>query len=107
VVDNFDELPFCVSQKGEKGDMHEEAEKRDMVDDINLEGEHKDEKTVETQEHEKPEKRDGTSSSSITYHTRQSSTKTEAVLRYVDLPFVNQLMQWLTSKFTSSLRRGM
>ena len=67
--------------------MHEEAEKRDVVDDINLEGEHNDEKTVETQEHEKPEKRDSTSSSSSTYHTRQSSTKTEAVLRYVDFPF--------------------
>jgi hypothetical protein len=76
VLDNFDELPFCVSQTGERGDMHEEAEKRDVVDNTNLEGEHNDEKTVETQEHKKSEKRDGTSSSSITYHTRQSSTKT-------------------------------
>jgi hypothetical protein len=53
-------------------------------------------KAVETQEHEKPEKRDGSSSSSITYHTIQSSTKTEAVLRYVDLPFGNQFMQLVT-----------
>jgi hypothetical protein len=71
--------------------MHEKPEKRDVVDDINPEGEHNDEKTVETQEHEKPEKRDGASSSSITYYTRQSSTKSEAVDRYVDLPFVNQI----------------
>jgi hypothetical protein len=76
--------------------MHKEAENRDVVDDINLKREHNDEKTVETQEHEKSEKRDGTSSSSITYHTRQSSTKTEAVPRYVDLPFVNQFMQLVT-----------
>jgi hypothetical protein len=51
---------------------------------------------METQEHEKPEKRDVISSSSITYHTRQSSTKTEAVLRYVDLPCVNQFIQLVT-----------
>jgi hypothetical protein len=69
VVDNVDELPFCVPQKGQKGEMHEEAEKRDVVDDITLEGEHNDEKMVETQEHEKPEKRDSISSSSSTYHT--------------------------------------
>jgi hypothetical protein len=85
-----------MPKKGEKGDMHEEAEKRDVVDDINLEGKHNDEKTVETQEHEKPEKRDSTISSSSTYHTRQSSTKTEAVQRYVNLPSVNQCMQLLT-----------
>jgi hypothetical protein len=96
VVDNFSELPFCVSQKSERGDMHEEAEKREVVDDINSEGEHNNEKTVETQEHEKPEKRDGASGPSITYHTRQSSTKTEAVLRYVDFPSVNQFMQLVT-----------
>jgi hypothetical protein len=64
VLNNFDELPFCVPQKSEKGDMHEEAKKRDGVDDTKLEGEHKDKKTVEMQEHEKPEReRDGTSSS--------------------------------------------
>jgi hypothetical protein len=51
--------------------MHEEAEKRDVVDDINLKGEHNDKKAVETQEHEKPEK----SSSSITYHTRRPLLK--------------------------------
>jgi hypothetical protein len=67
-----------------------------LLDDNNPKGEHNDERTVETQEHEKPEKRDGTSSSSITYHTRQSSTKTEAVLRYVDFPFVNQFRKLVT-----------
>ena len=53
-------------------DMHEKPEKRDVVDDINPEGGHNDEKTVGMQVHERPEKRDGASSSSITYHTRQS-----------------------------------
>ena len=36
------------------------------------------------------------SSSSITYHTRQSSTITEAVLRYVESPILNQLVQYVT-----------
>jgi hypothetical protein len=40
-------------------DMNEKPEKRDVVDDINPEGMHNDEKTVEMQVHEKPEKRDG------------------------------------------------
>jgi hypothetical protein len=93
--------------------MHEEAEKRDVVDDINPEGQHNDEKTVEMQMHERPEKRDGASSSSITYYIRQSSTKTEAVARYVEIPVINQLVQsgttttrWWRSKWTSSLSRG-
>ena len=69
----------------------------DMIDsDVIVVGIGSDEKTMETQEHEKPEKRDGTSSSSFTYHTRQSSTKTEAVLRYVDFPMSNQLVQFVT-----------
>jgi hypothetical protein len=94
VADNRDELPFCVSQKGERGDMHEKPEKRDVVDDINPG--HDDEKIMEEQVHEKPEERDGASNSSLTYHTRQSSTKTEAVLRYVEFPIFNQLVQFVT-----------
>jgi hypothetical protein len=53
---NFNELPFCVSQKGERGDMHEKPEKRDVVDDINPAGGHDNEKTADM--HEKPDKRD-------------------------------------------------
>jgi hypothetical protein len=36
------------------------------------------------------------SSSSITYSNRQSSTKTEAVARYVDLPVLNHFVQFVT-----------
>jgi hypothetical protein len=64
--------------------VQEKPETRDVVNNINPEGKHNDEKTMEEQVHEKPEERDGASSSSFTYHTRQYSTKTEAVLRYVD-----------------------
>jgi hypothetical protein len=46
---------------------------------------------------DKPEKRDGASSSSITYFTRQSSTKTKAVHRYVDFPTLNHFRQLVTS----------
>jgi hypothetical protein len=46
--------------------------------------------------HEKPEEKDDASSSSFTYHTRQPSTKTEAVLQYVDFPMLNQLVQFVT-----------
>jgi hypothetical protein len=56
VLDNFDELPFCVSQKSERGDMHEKPEKRDVVDDINPEGGHDNKKTADM--HENPEKSD-------------------------------------------------
>jgi hypothetical protein len=38
MFNNFDELPFCVSQKGERGDMHKKPEKRNVVDDTNPEG---------------------------------------------------------------------
>jgi hypothetical protein len=37
-LNNFDELPFCVSQKGERGDMHKKPKKRDVVDNINPKG---------------------------------------------------------------------
>ena len=47
--------------------------------------------------HEKPEERDGASSSSITYYIRQSSTKTEAVARYVVFPVLNHFVQSVTS----------
>jgi hypothetical protein len=62
VSGNSNEVPFCVSQKGEKGDMHEKPEKRDVVNDINPEGGHDDEKTADMSNvredvHEKPEKR--------------------------------------------------
>ena len=72
--------------------MHENPEKRDNIDpnfdlDINPEGRLNDKKTVEKEAHKKLEKRDGASSSYFTHYTRQSSTKTEAVLRYVDFPF--------------------
>jgi hypothetical protein len=77
-------------------DIHEKPEKRDVVDDINPEGKHNDEKNVEKQVHEKPEERDGASSSSITYYNRQSSTKTEAVARYVEIPVLNHLVQLVT-----------
>jgi hypothetical protein len=46
--------------------VYEKPEKRDVVDDINPEGNYDDEKTHEKQVHEKPEERDGASSSSIT-----------------------------------------
>jgi hypothetical protein len=85
-----------VSQKGKRGDMHEKPEKRDVVDDINPEGKHDDKKTVENHVQEKPEKRDGARSSSITYYIRQSSTKTEAVARYVEFPVLNQFVQLVT-----------
>ena len=42
--------------------MHEKPEKRDVVDNINSEGGHNDEKTVGMQVHKRPEKRDGASS---------------------------------------------
>ena len=108
-------------------DMQEKPEKRDVVDNINLEGGYDNEKTtdvhekgddidsnvdfhfdldseddedaietVEMQTHERPEKRDGASSPSFTYHIRQSSTKKEAVLRYVEFPILNQLVQFVT-----------
>jgi hypothetical protein len=76
--------------------MQEKPETRDVVNNTNPEGKHNNEKTMEEQVHEKPEERDGASSSSFTYHTRQSSTKTEAVLRYVDSPILNQLVQFVT-----------
>jgi hypothetical protein len=47
VLDNLDELPFCVSQKGERGDMYEKPEKRDVVDNVNPKGRHDNEKTAE------------------------------------------------------------
>jgi hypothetical protein len=56
ILNNFDELPFCVSQKGKRRDMPEKPEKRDVVDDINPEGGYDNEKTADVQE--KPEKRD-------------------------------------------------
>jgi hypothetical protein len=73
-------------------DVQEKPEKRGVVDNIKPKGKHNDEKTVEEQVHEKPEERDGTSSSSFTYYIRQSSTKTEAVARYVEIPVLNQLV---------------
>jgi hypothetical protein len=119
-----------VCLRRERGDMHEKPEKRDVVDNINPEGGHDNEKTadvhekpekrddinsnfdfnfdlgheydddtietLEMQTHERPEKRDGASSPSFTYHIRQSSTKTEAVLRYVEFPILNQLGQFVT-----------
>jgi hypothetical protein len=76
--------------------VQEEPETRDVVNNTNPEGKHNDEKTMEEQVHEKTEERDGASSSSFTYHARQSSTKTEAVLRYVDFPISNQVVQFVT-----------
>jgi hypothetical protein len=58
---------------------------------------HDDEKTVEKQVHEKPEKMDGASSSSSTSYIRQSSTKTEAVARFVEFPVLNHFVQSVTS----------
>jgi hypothetical protein len=77
-------------------DVHEKPEKRAAVDDSNPEGKHDDKKTVEKQVYEKYEKRDGASSSSLTYYNRQSSTKTEAVARYVEFPFLKHFMQLVT-----------
>jgi hypothetical protein len=37
-INNFDELPFCMSQKGERWDTHKKPEKRDVVDNINPKG---------------------------------------------------------------------
>jgi hypothetical protein len=96
VSDNYSELPFWVSQKGERGDMHEKPEKSDVLDDINSEGGHDDKKTVEMQVYKRPEKREGTSSSIITYYIRRSSTKTEASVRYVELPVINQFVHLVT-----------
>jgi hypothetical protein len=76
--------------------VQEKPETRDVVNNANPEGKHNDEKTMEEQMHKKPEEKDGASSSSFTFHTRQSSTKTEAVLRYVDFPMSNQLVQFVT-----------
>jgi hypothetical protein len=76
--------------------MHEKPMKRDMVDDINPEGGHDGETTVEIQMHERPENRDGASSSCITYYVRQSSTKSEAVDRYVEIPVLNHLVKIVT-----------
>jgi hypothetical protein len=45
---------------------------------------------------QRPEKRDGASSSSFAYYIRQSSTKTEAVGRYVELPVINQFVHLVT-----------
>jgi hypothetical protein len=47
MFNNFDELPFCVSQKDERGNMHKKPEKKDMVDDINPEGGYDNKKTVD------------------------------------------------------------
>jgi hypothetical protein len=58
-----------------------------VVDDINSEGKHDD---------EKPEKKDSVSSSSSTYFNRQSSTKIEAVARYVELPVLNHFELFVT-----------
>jgi hypothetical protein len=52
--------------------VQEKPEMRDMVNNTNPEGKHNDEKTMEEQIHEKPEEKDGASSSSFTYHTRQT-----------------------------------
>jgi hypothetical protein len=49
VLDNFSELPICVSQNGEMGDMHEKPEKMDVMTDINPEGKYDDEELVEKQ----------------------------------------------------------
>jgi hypothetical protein len=67
-----------------------------VVNNTNPEGKHNNEKTMEEQMHKMPEEKDGASSSSFTYHTRQSCTKTEAVLRYVDFPMLDHLVQFVT-----------
>jgi hypothetical protein len=75
-----------------------------VVDDINPEGKYGDEKKVKKQLYEKPEKRDVVVDintegeyDSITYFNRQSSTKTEAVARYVDFPVLNHFVKSVTS----------
>ena len=70
-----------------KACKHEKSEKRDVVDDINAKANHED---------EKPKKKEGVNSSSSTYLDRQSSTKTDAVLRYVDLPILKCFVQFVT-----------
>ena len=57
------------------------------MDDINAKDKHDD---------EKPEKKEGVNSSSSTYLDRQSSSKTEAVLRYVNLPILKHFVQFVT-----------
>jgi hypothetical protein len=75
--EDINEDKVMKQDKATKACKHEKSEKRNVVDDINAEDKHYG---------EKPEKEDGVNSSSSTYLDRQSSTKTEAVLRYVDLP---------------------
>jgi hypothetical protein len=51
--------------------VQEKPKTRDIVNNANPEGKHNNEKTMEEQMHEKSEEKDGASSSSFTYHTRQ------------------------------------
>jgi hypothetical protein len=75
--DVIDEKTVEKQVVGGNKDTEEESEKRDMMGNINPES--------------------CSSSSSITYFTRQSSTKTEAVHRYVDFPILNHFSQPVTS----------
>jgi hypothetical protein len=56
VSGNSNEVPVCVSQQGEKGDIHEKPEERDVMTNINPEGRYDEGKMVE--KHKQPEKRD-------------------------------------------------
>jgi hypothetical protein len=89
-------MDHLMNKSNVREDMHKKLEKRDVVDDINPEGKYDEEKKVEKQWYEKPEKKDGDSSSSITYYNRQSSTKTEAVNWYVEFPVLNHFRQLVT-----------
>jgi hypothetical protein len=66
-IEDINEDEMMKQDEAPKTRKHKKSEKRDVVDDINSKGKHDD---------EKPEKKDGVSSSSSTYFNRQSSTKT-------------------------------
>jgi hypothetical protein len=99
--EDINEDEVMKQDEATKAYKQEKSEKRDVVDDINAEDKHDD---------EKPEKKEGVKSSSSTYLDRQSSTKTEAVLRYVDLPILTHFVQFVThypAQDQRSLRRRM
>ena len=83
--EDINEDEVMKQDEATKACKHEKSEKRDVVDDINAKDKHK-----------KPKKKEGVNSSSSTYLDRQSSTKTEAVLRYVDLPILKRFVQFVT-----------
>jgi hypothetical protein len=94
-------MDYMMIKSNVREDMHEKPEERD---NINPEGNYDDEKKVEKQWYEKSEKKNvmvdiNTEGEydSITYFNRQSSTKTEAVARYVEFPVLNHFVQLLTA----------